>query len=239
MLRLDVGFACNNACVFCAQGELRSTGASFDVAAAVAGVDAGETVVFQGGEPTLAPDLPKWIMAAVARGAARVIVQTNGRRLAYPDYTRELSHAGGGRLVLDVSLHGSEPTMHDWHTGVEGSFQQTLRGVTHARAAGVPFVVSVVVTRCNMRHVVEIVRVAHHVGARALRFTPVEPLGRAASPRAPLTPPGAMLEPRLRAALREASRLGLAMSVGGARDADPASPFAGLGTVEPRSAERT
>ena len=113
-----LGFACNNACIFCAQGDLRSRGAEIDeapIAAELASIQPGEIVAFVGGEPTLAARLPDWIEEASRRGAARVVVQTNGRRLAYRAYARELAsvgksgaHSGGPTCVaLDVSLHGS------------------------------------------------------------------------------------------------------------------------------------
>lgn len=228
MRRLLVGFSCNNACVFCAQGELRASGPTFDVDSEIAAIERGDEVVVQGGEPTLSAALPGWIRAIVTRGAARVVVQTNGRRLAYAEYARELADAGAGKLELDVSLHGSDAAMHDWHTGVDGSFQQTARGLVNARASGLKCVVSVVVTRSNLRHLAEIVRVAHRVGARAVRFAPVERRGRAARSDVPLEAPAAMVGPRLRRALDEAAKLGLDASA--SRDAD--LPFAGLGAIE-------
>src|SRR5262245_8508013 len=136
------GYRCNNACIFCAQGALRDGEVAPVEAAAVertlASLGDGESVAFVGGEPTLDDRLLPWVAAAVRRGASLIIVQTNGRRLAYPAYARALAEAASvepprGALRLDVSLHGSTEAMHDYHTQVSGSFRQTLTGITNAR----------------------------------------------------------------------------------------------------------
>lgn len=229
-----LGFACNNACVFCAQGDLRAARPAApedEVHRAVEAIQPGDAVAFAGGEPTIFPGLPAWIRAADARGAAPILVQTNGRRLAYRAFAHALREASP-RLRLDVSLHGSTAVMHDWHTGTEGSFAQTVQGLRNARAERLPAGVTVVVTRSNYRHLSEIVRVAHASGAAAVHFAAVEPAGRGRRSQALLVPSAEMVAPHLQRAAAEAARLGLRVQVG---DAAPVSPplFAGLGEVEP------
>ena len=220
--RVALGFACNNACVFCAQGRLRDAPPDDDPAIASA-VAAGDTVFFQGGEPTLDADLPGRVARAAASGAALVVVQTNARRLAYSAYTDALARAGGGRLALDVSLHGATHDMHDFHTSARGSFAQTVAGLRQARRARIPAGITVVYTRSSYRHLVDIARIASALGAAAVRFQPVAPLGRASIEPSRLLAPEALARPFVAAAVREAQRLG----VGGA------FPFAGLGVAEP------
>lgn len=233
MRTITVGLACNNACVFCAQGDRR--GEAIDVAlveAQIALVTEGEIVAFLGGEPTIFDALPGWIRAASERGASRVIVQTNGRRLAYKAFARALREASS-RLALDVSLHGSTAAMHEYHTGAPGSFAQTIQGLRHARAERVPFGVTTVVTRSSFRHLVEIARLAHAAGAAAIHFAPAEPLGRASRDRARIVPASEMVAPHLKAAVAEAQRLRLGVMVGD-RPSGPlaAELFAGLGEVD-------
>jgi MoaA/NifB/PqqE/SkfB family radical SAM enzyme len=233
MRAITLGFACNNACVFCAQGERRASAAPLDVAARIAEIVPGETVAFQGGEPTLRDELLAWIRAASERGAARVLVQTNGRRLAYPSYARALREASPV-LALDVSLHGSTAPMHEYHTGVPNSFAHTVQGLRNARAARIPFGITAVITRSNFRHLAEIVRVAHAAGARGLHFAPAQPFGRAARDRDRVLPATEMVAPHLSRAIAEAQRLGLAVAVGDrALAPEAAAMFAGIGEVEP------
>jgi|HubBroStandDraft_6_1064221.scaffolds.fasta_scaffold85656_4 MoaA/NifB/PqqE/SkfB family radical SAM enzyme len=234
MRAILLGMRCNNACVFCAQGDGDARApAEVDPAGAIAAVEPGESVAFQGGEPTIFAGLAAWIRAADARGAARIVVQTNGRRLAYRAYARALGEASE-RLVLDVSLHGSTAPMHEYHTGVPGSFAQTVQGLRNARAEGIRAGVTTVVTRSSFRHLAEIVRVAHAAGALAIHFAPAEPSGRAATNRPRIVPEAEMVLPHLQRAVAEAQRLGLGVQVG-----DRATPssagelFAGIGAVEP------
>jgi len=229
---ISLGFACNNACVFCAQGALRVTEPRAGVEAveqALVEARPGESVALVGGEPTLFEELPRWIEALGARGVASIVVQTNGRRLAYRAYAARLA-ATSRALRLDVSLPGSTAPMHDWHTAVAGSFSQTIAGMRSARAVGIPFGVTIVATRANYRHLSEIVRVAHAVGAAAVHLRPVADVGRAA--QGPVAAPPALLAPHLARALGEARRLGLSAFEG----AGPVAGFAGLGIVEPHPA---
>lgn len=238
MRLVALGPACNNACVFCAQGELRAHDAARDVAAALSAVVPGDTVAFVGGEPTLHDDLPRWIADVDARGASSILVQTNGRRLAYAAYARVLREASP-RVCLEVSLHGASAPMHDYHTQVSGSFGQTALGLRHARAEGLPTYVTTIVTRSNYRHLAEIVRVAHASGARGHQLAIAEPLGAAARAADRVVPAVELVRPYLLKAVAEAKRLGLPLRVGD-QASDPAlfERFAGLGEVEPAPSAR-
>src|SRR6185369_7324063 len=125
---VTLGFGCNNACVFCAQGQLRAGEPAPEDTAPIA---PGEIVAFAGGEPTIFDELIPAIAAADAAGARRIVLQTNGRRLAYRSYARELA-AASRRLVLDLSLQGSSEAMHEYHTAAPGSFKQTAQGIRNA-----------------------------------------------------------------------------------------------------------
>lgn len=233
MRAVALTLSCNNACVYCAQGELRAnTLSEAAVEQAFASILPGDTVALVGGEPTLDPRLSERIREAHARGAARVIVQTNGRRLAYRAYVHELA-AASERLSFDVSLAGSTEAMHDYHTAAPGSFKQTLQGLGNARAEGIPTAVSVVVTRSNFRHLVEVVRLVARLGARALRLVAAAPFGRAARALDRVVPAPELTRAYLAAAVEEARQLGLGVVVGDrAAPEDALGLFAGLGLVE-------
>lgn len=209
MRLVRLGYSCNNACVFCAQGNLRvSKPASSDVAIRAELAQAsGEIVAFVGGEPTLHEALLDWAQAAKEAGARAVLVQTNGRRLAYSSYATALAEAGID--ALDISLQGSNAAMHDYHTSVPGSFSQTLTGIANAQKLRLPVGVTTVVTRSNFRHLPEIVRTAHSRGANAIHFSLVAPIGRAEKARDRLRPPLPLVQPHLISALSLARSLGL------------------------------
>lgn len=236
MRLIALGFSCNNACVFCAQGELRAS--EEDVSGAeridnlIHSIEPGETVAFVGGEPTIHERLPGWIASVEARGASRVLVQTNGRRLAYRSYARALRDASS-RLALDVSLHGSSEAMHDYHTASQGSFRQTILGLNHARLEGIERAVTTVVTRSNFRHLAEIVAVAARVGASAVRFAPAEAYGSAARAADRVIPAWELVKPYLAHAVTEARRAGLGVQLGDvASSPEVQGSFAGMDRVE-------
>lgn len=245
---LELGFSCNNACIFCAQGELRSSEAgrtevgreaslADSVEEQLKEIVAGEIVAFAGGEPTLAERLPEWIRAAHDRGARSILVQTNGRRLAYQAYARALREASD-RLALDVSMHGSTEPMHDYHTATPGSFRQTIKGLRNAQGEGVASAVNVVVTRSNFRHLAEIAKVTRAAGALAIRFAPAEAYGSAARAADRVIPAWELLKPYLAEAVIEARRIGLGVLVGDvASSPSVRERFVGIGQVEDLSAE--
>ncbi len=241
MRAIALGTLCNNACIFCAQGELRANEAGpRPVAEQIARIAPGEIVAFQGGEPTLFEELVGWIREADARGAGRILVQTNGRRLAYRAYARALREASS-RLSLDVSLHGATEPMHDYHTQTPGSFKQTVIGLRNARAEGIEVGVTTVITRSNYRHLAEIVLLARGAGgASAVHFAQAAPHGSAARARDRVLPPAELTRPYLGRALAEAERLGVAW-LAGERASAPAvrERFAGTGEVEPEAARQT
>ena len=234
MQLVRLGFSCNNACAFCAQGNLRSTEpptTEEEVRRLLSSVS-GQVVAFVGGEPTLYDGLLDWIREAKRAGARSVLVQTNGRRLAYTRYAAALAEAGTN--ALDISLHGSSPAMHEYHTAVPGSFAQTLTGIAHAREAGMAVGVSVVVTRSNFRHLTDIVRVAHARGATAVHFAMVAPFGRASEAQTRLVPPAELVRPYLLSALRWARSLGMeTLAHHHASSESVRDRFAGLGDVAP------
>ncbi len=233
---ISLGLTCNNACVFCAQGDrsvLREPEA-IETSSLVsrACIEPGHVVFVQGGEPTIVDDLPAVIRALDARGARRIVVQTNGRRLAYRAFARALREASS-KLSLDVSLHGSTAPMHDYHTQTPGSFKQTALGIRAAFAEGIEVSTTTVITRSNYRHLVEIVQLARGLNARATHLAKALPLGRAARASDRIVAPDELVRPYLARALAEASRLGLGWLAGErASHAEVRERFAGLGEVE-------
>lgn len=227
MLILELGPRCNNACVFCAQARERAEGTAYPNQEAIDRVlsDAGgQRVGIVGGEPTIHPQLPAIVRHARSMGAQQIILQTNGRRLAYGPYLRELISAGV--TGFDVSLQGPTTPMHDYHTCVPGSFGQTARGIRNATHARLPVIVSTVVTRSNMRHLADIVELAHALGACGVRLRKVERAGAGSESFRRLAPPPALARVWVRSAVQTGDRLGLPV-IAGAREDLPVIDFVG------------
>ncbi len=151
---LRLTLSCNNRCVFCAQAGLPSeTGdrASRDrLRQELRRLrSSAEEVTLVGGEPTLSPDLVDLVAEARTLGFSGIGVQSNGRMLARDGFAAELADAG--LTDLHVSLHGAEAAAHDYHTGVDGSFDELLAGVAACRARGIEVVATTLLTRSSFR----------------------------------------------------------------------------------------
>ncbi len=209
--------ACNNACAFCAQEgtPARDPVAPDALSAALFAARAtADEVTFTGGEPTLYPDLPGAVAAARHAGFRKVGVQTNARRLAQRGYAAALSAAG--LTDVHVSLHGAVPAVHDYHTGAEGSFGQTVTGIGAARAARLTVVATTVLTRSNFRSLADLPRLLVARGVVAWQLAVPRAVGRAAARFDPLMPRLALAMPFVLHAVESARSAGLLAWVRGA-----------------------
>lgn len=189
------GYGCNSACRFCDQVELRrdvGDRSAEDVMSSIESMDLEKkTVVFSGGEITLRRELSTWVERARERGATRIVIQTNGRMLAYPKLVKRLLRAGGD--VFAVALHGHTAVLHDWLTRSEGSFDQAIKGLENLRSAGAVILVNCVMTRSNYRHMPQIVQLAGRYGVAAVRFIWPRPEGDAVAEWPMLEPQPSMV----------------------------------------------
>jgi SAM-dependent methyltransferase len=126
---LKVGYACNNACLFCHSSPHRGREATFSEVARKLHIcrDRGvQTVVLSGGEPTIRKDLDA-LAAEIRRLGLGFGLVSNGRMLAYPALRRQL--LASGLRYLQVSLAGGRSETHDRLVRVEGGFDQTVSGL--------------------------------------------------------------------------------------------------------------
>ncbi len=171
---LRTGYACNNRCRFCDQGDLRDRVADADLATlsrtlVAARVEHGATGVWlAGGEVTTRPDLPALIGAARDAGYARVGLQTNGRILAAAGAAAALRRAG--LTDVAVALPAASEPLHAFLTGVPGALRQTICGARRAREAGLHLRFTTVITRSALTELPAIVRLAADLQPEAHRW---------------------------------------------------------------------
>lgn len=232
-LDLKVGFACNNRCRFCVQGDKRDrfvARPADELRRVLAeGRARSDGVVFTGGEPTMRPDLPDLVAHARALGYRRIQIQTNGRRLAYLPYARHLVERGANEF--SPALHGHQAALHDALTAAPGSFEQTVAGIRNLKALGQLVVTNSVVTRANHRHLPELARLLVSLGVDQLQLAFVHPVGTAGELFDEIVPRMSEAAPYLLAALD----IGLAAGV---RALTEAVPFCVLPGHEDCVAER-
>ncbi len=131
-----VNFHCNQACDFCfVSRELPPVEEALILREIEDAARAGAVLELSGGEPTLNPQLPRYIAHAVRHGVPEVGLQTNAIKLADPAFARELADAGLRHAF--VSLHGTTPEVSDRVTSAPGTFEKTVRGIQSLLAVGV------------------------------------------------------------------------------------------------------
>lgn len=87
-----------------------------------------EIIHFSGGEPTIHPnfmEVIRWTRKEFPEN--QVVFATNGRRLAYNKFTKELLKTRNMRM--EVAILGDNAALHDAITRSPGSFQQTITGL--------------------------------------------------------------------------------------------------------------
>ncbi|HET7824826.1 MAG TPA: radical SAM protein [Anaeromyxobacter sp.] len=201
---LKVGFACNNRCHFCVQGDKRSRFAPrpTEELRDVLRTERRRvrSVVFTGGEPTMRRDLPELVAYARELGYTTIQIQTNGRMFAHAGYARRLVECGA--TEFSPALHGHRPELHDHLTEAPGAFAQTVAGIRNLKALGQLVLTNTVVTRSNYRHLPEIVRLLVSLGVDQLQLAFVHPVGTAGAEFQAVVPRMELAAPYLAAALR-------------------------------------
>ena len=133
-----VGYTCNNNCVFCLDSNKRhlrprsTKEIKEDILRSYQeGFDYLELI---GGELTIRKDACEIIKFASSLDFETLSVTTNGRMLAYPEYTKKLLDSGLTSLIF--SIHGHTSELHDRLTGVKGGFDQLMKGFYNVRSYG-------------------------------------------------------------------------------------------------------
>lgn len=165
------------------------------------------SVLFTGGEPTTRSDLPELIRYATEKcGYKTVIIQTNGRRLAYKSYLKELIKSGAGQFA--VSVHGHIAALHDYLTQAEGSFSETILGIRNVLEFGSTLATNTVITKSNCRNLPDIATLLGTIGVKQMQFSYPHLEGKALLNADNIAPPMLMAAPYMRKAVETATRFG-------------------------------
>ena len=136
---------CNEKCVFCAKGPApEGARQQFPLREVIARLgearkEGCEALSLDGGEPTLRPDLPKILKAAIELGYRKITVMTNAVVLSDPAKVAALakSHSRAAELVsFCVSLHSHRAPVAEKLTRSKNTFKRTLAGLANLRKAG-------------------------------------------------------------------------------------------------------
>jgi len=174
---------CNQSCVMCKTGpEVRNV---LPDAAALERLlprlaQMSDCLTLSGGEPTLDPQLPRYVEMARDAGFRVIEVQSNGIRLRNYDYVKQLVDAGGGKTSFLVSLHAHQAELSDRITRAPGTFEKTMQGLHNILKTGANLDLCHVIMTPNCRYISEYVDfIATELGSRVdILFTLAVPVER-------------------------------------------------------------
>ncbi len=175
-------YDCNNRCVFCLDsdthdGEIRNR-EEIKEQILEGRRQGAERLILSGGEPTMHPDYVAFIKLGALAGYRKVQTVTNGRMFMYAPFLKKCLDAGLSEITF--SLHGPNARIHDALVGVQGAFDEEMRGLDNVFADGRPIVnVDIVINRANVKHVPEMLRSFYEKGVREFDLLQVVPFGRA------------------------------------------------------------
>ncbi len=136
-----------------------------------------DTVVLSGGEPTIRPDLldaAGWLK----KHNLGLGLVTNGRMLVYDDFRKRLLENGLEYVYLSVA--GTDPDTHDWHTRTK-SFSQFIKVAPLVAREVDDFTINFVITAKNLRTLQKIIPLLERLGLAdvRLKLSFLEPEGNA------------------------------------------------------------
>jgi AdoMet-dependent heme synthase len=171
---------CNLSCVHCRasatcgpySNEL-DTQAAYKLLDQIAEV-ARPIIILTGGEPLMRDDIFDIAAYGNAKGM-RMVMSPNGTLV-----TEEIAEkmAASGVQRLSISLDGASAESHDRFRGVAGAFDGALRGIQHAKAAGIEFQINTTITKTNLDQIPKILELAESFGAVAHHIFLLVPTGR-------------------------------------------------------------
>jgi MoaA/NifB/PqqE/SkfB family radical SAM enzyme len=212
---MNVTYACNNHCTFCAVGTRTQVHGNAERQREWLSLyrSKGVTLVdFDGGEPTLDPDLVPLIRYARSIGYQRVNVTTNGRLAFYEDFARRLVRSGLTSLLF--SVHGPDARTHAQQVGVAEAFDQTLGGIRNCvRFARenvrerVELGMNITLTKSNYETLPAVAELALSLGLPWLNVQFLTPFGRATKWVSPDTQAAANVAMRVIDAFKDRMKL--------------------------------
>lgn len=173
------GYKCNNMCLFCIDEDkrgLREKTTDEMMAEIISAKKRGSTYLeFIGGEVFIRLDILKLIAFASGLGFKTINIATNGRMLAYRDFSEKVVKAGLTDIIF--SIHGYDDFSHDLLTGVPGSFKQLMKGfVNMKKILGIEHIGSnTTIVKQNYKNIEKIGKMIYGWGIRNSEFIFVDP----------------------------------------------------------------
>ncbi|MFK7780298.1 MAG: radical SAM protein [Candidatus Gracilibacteria bacterium] len=179
---VKVGFACNNHCTFCVQGDKREKFKARTLKEITKILDkeymnGSKYVVFTGGEPTVHKDLIEVVAYAKKIGFRQIQIQSNGTNFDKIDYVKKLINAGV--TEFSPSIHGFKKETHDKQVKTQGAWEKVVKGLINLRKLNQIVIINSVVTLDNYKEIPELAALLLKLRVNQFQFAFVHILGSA------------------------------------------------------------
>ena len=146
---------CNNSCVMCTTLRKQDnekvnyqSPSKKELIKKIDSLNNPQYIAFTGGEPTLRADLFEILEYTVKRfPKTEIALLTNGRMMAYPNYTKRLVATGVRKFIIPIHAHHKD--LHDFISRSDGSFEQTLKGIKNLSKHDVDIEIRVIIHAIN------------------------------------------------------------------------------------------
>jgi len=131
-------------------------------------------LVIDGGEPLCREDTLDIVRYASSKGI-RTTIGSNGTLI---DEAMARKMLDAGVKAIAISVDGVDAQTHDSFRGVNGTFEQTLKGIEACRTAGLPFQFNTVIRKETLSQLGDLLRMAVDCGANAIELFDLVAAGR-------------------------------------------------------------
>jgi len=132
-------------------------------------------LIIDGGEPLCRDDLLDIVKYASSKGI-RTTIGSNGTLINKTMANRMLE---AGVMAVAISVDGVDARTHDHFRGINGAFDQTMRGIEACRDAGLPFQLNMVIRKDTLSQLEGMLHLAVDLGANAAELFDLVAAGRA------------------------------------------------------------
>jgi len=170
-LDIKVGYACNNACVFCLNKDKRYF-QEYSIKILKNQIKKStdkecKKLIISGGEPLISKNFFELINFAKINGINTIEIQTNGRMLCYEEFMKKIN--AFRPMSFLVSLHFPDKKLYKKYCQSDG-FDQVIDGIKNLVKHGYNFNVNTVVMKLNMHYLEEIVEKLREIGVKNIQY---------------------------------------------------------------------
>lgn len=138
----NINYICNNKCLFCFSYNVGNDKKEIEFSKIVEEIessnpDVDDTVVINGGEPTLSSYFEQ-LLVYLSTLKSRIVVYTNGRKL------KDVDIPNSNNIQFVIPIHGNEQ-LHDKITQVEGSYQNTVESLKYLQEKGFKYSIKFII----------------------------------------------------------------------------------------------